>query len=64
MRMPQMSDKHGQKIYSINEGYAKYWDRATTEYVHEKKFPQVITVTIDLKQNIVYRLSHLFQGQQ
>ncbi|CAF1360197.1 unnamed protein product [Adineta steineri] len=22
-------------------GYAKYWDKATTEYVHSKKFPEV-----------------------
>jgi len=28
------------KIYSINEGYAKYWDPAVTEYVKRKKFPQ------------------------
>ncbi|KAA0193839.1 Fructose-1 6-bisphosphatase isozyme [Fasciolopsis buskii] len=28
-------------IYSINEGYAIHWDKAITEYVHEKKFPKV-----------------------
>ncbi|XP_071964878.1 fructose-1,6-bisphosphatase 1-like [Antedon mediterranea] len=27
------------KIFSINEGYAQYWDDATKEYIHSKKFP-------------------------
>lgn len=27
------------KIFSINEGYAKYWDAATNEYIHQKKNP-------------------------
>ena len=27
------------KIYSINEGYAKYWDAPTSEYIKEKKDP-------------------------
>lgn len=29
------------KIYSLNEGYAKYFDAATTEYIQKKKFPEV-----------------------
>jgi fructose-1,6-bisphosphatase len=41
MRMPEYGAKGSQKIYSINEGYAKYWDKATTAYVKEKKFPEV-----------------------
>ncbi|XP_071384248.1 fructose-1,6-bisphosphatase 1-like [Centroberyx affinis] len=28
------------KIYSLNEGYAKYFDPAITEYLQKKKFPQ------------------------
>ncbi|KAA8592497.1 hypothetical protein FQN60_017952 [Etheostoma spectabile] len=28
------------KIYSVNEGYAKYFDPAVTEYLEKKKFPQ------------------------
>jgi len=40
MQVPQMGAKGSQKIYSINEGYAKYWDKATTEYVNAKKFPE------------------------
>ena len=27
------------KIFSINEGYAKYWDEHVTEYVRQCKFP-------------------------
>lgn len=29
------------KIYSLNEGYAKYFDPAVTEYLQKKKFPEV-----------------------
>ncbi|XP_072038306.1 fructose-1,6-bisphosphatase 1-like [Amphiura filiformis] len=28
------------KIFSINEGYAQYWDAAVAEYVKNKKFPE------------------------
>ncbi|KAF3851425.1 hypothetical protein F7725_013197 [Dissostichus mawsoni] len=28
------------KIYSLNEGYAKYFDPAVTEYLQKKKFPE------------------------
>uniref|UniRef100_A0A3P9PPM9 Fructose-1,6-bisphosphatase 1 n=1 Tax=Poecilia reticulata TaxID=8081 RepID=A0A3P9PPM9_POERE len=28
------------KIYSLNEGYAKYFDPAVTEYLQRKKFPE------------------------
>jgi len=27
------------KIFSINEGYAQYWDKAMTEYIRRKKYP-------------------------
>lgn len=27
------------KYYSINEGYTKFWDKPTTEYINKKKFP-------------------------
>lgn len=36
---PDLKIPKGGKIYSINEGYAMYWDRATEEYVKAKKFP-------------------------
>lgn len=29
------------KIYSLNEGYAKLFDPAVTEYLQKKKFPEV-----------------------
>lgn len=35
------------KIYSLNEGYAKYFDAATTEYVQKKKFPEVSEESLD-----------------
>ena len=47
MQIPQLGAKGSQKIYSINEGYAKYWDKATTEYVNAKKFPQVSLLVKD-----------------
>ncbi|VDD82555.1 unnamed protein product [Mesocestoides corti] len=28
------------KIFSINEGYASNWDKAITQYIHDKKFPK------------------------
>ncbi|NXX24467.1 F16P2 bisphosphatase, partial [Nicator chloris] len=28
------------KVYSLNEGYAKYFDPAMTEYLQKKKFPE------------------------
>jgi len=36
---PNMKIKPRGKIYSLNEGYAKFWDKATTEYVNSKKNP-------------------------
>lgn len=35
-----LSIKKRGKIISCNEGYAKYWDKAVTEYVNKKKFPE------------------------
>ncbi|XP_018413373.1 PREDICTED: fructose-1,6-bisphosphatase isozyme 2 [Nanorana parkeri] len=34
-----MKIKKKGKIYSLNEGYAKYFDPAITEYLHNKRFP-------------------------
>ena len=36
----EMKIKPRGKIFSINEGYAKYWDKATTEYINSKKNPE------------------------
>lgn len=36
---PNMRCKERGKIYSINEGYAKYWDKGLIEYINQKKSP-------------------------
>ena len=36
---PDMKIPARGKIFSINEGYAKYWDESVTEYVRQCKFP-------------------------
>lgn len=36
-----MKIKKKGKTYSLNEGYAKYFDPAMTEYLQKKKFPEV-----------------------
>lgn len=36
-----MKIKKKGKIYSLNEGYAKDFDPAVTEYIQRKKFPPV-----------------------
>ncbi|VDK24381.1 unnamed protein product [Taenia asiatica] len=28
------------KIYSVNEGYASFWFKGMTDYIHDKKFPK------------------------
>jgi fructose-1,6-bisphosphatase len=34
----------GKAIYSINEGYEQFWDKATAEFVKSKKYPAVSSV--------------------
>jgi fructose-1,6-bisphosphatase I len=60
---PNIKIKPRGKIYSINEGYAQYWDAATTEYVKRKKFPQtgkpygaryVGSMVADVHRTLVY----------
>jgi len=36
------------KIFSINEGYAQYWDESVTEYVRQCKYPKVRMSSLDL----------------
>jgi len=38
---PNIKIKPRGKIYSINEGYAQFWDQATAKYVESKKYPKV-----------------------
>ena len=33
------------KIYSINEGYEKFWPAPVKEYIKSKKYPEVCTLT-------------------
>jgi len=35
-----MTIKTRGNIYSINEGYASLWDKATQEYINNKKYPK------------------------
>jgi len=60
---PNIRIKPRGKIYSINEGYAQYWDAATTEYVKRKKFPEsgkpygaryVGSMVADVHRTLVY----------
>ncbi|XP_060080318.1 fructose-1,6-bisphosphatase 1-like [Ylistrum balloti] len=37
---PNITIKPRGKIFSINEGYAKFWDEPTAEYVKRKKYPE------------------------
>ncbi|XP_065189554.1 fructose-1,6-bisphosphatase 1-like [Sycon ciliatum] len=37
---PTMTIKERGKIYSINEGYALYWDEGMTKYIKSLKFPE------------------------
>jgi len=60
---PNIRIKPRGKIYSINEGYAQYWDPAVTEYVRRKKFPEsgkpygaryVGSMVADVHRTLVY----------
>ncbi|XP_062618024.1 fructose-1,6-bisphosphatase 1-like [Saccostrea cucullata] len=42
---PDIKVKPRGKIYSINEGYEQFWDKATAEYVQSKKRPKVNTLS-------------------
>ena len=41
MTDPNMTIPKRGKIFSINEGYAQYWDESTTKYIEECKRPKV-----------------------
>lgn len=60
---PNIRIKPRGKIYSINEGYAQYWEEAVTEYVRQKKYPQtgkpygaryVGSMVADVHRTLVY----------
>ncbi|XP_029296331.1 LOW QUALITY PROTEIN: fructose-1,6-bisphosphatase 1a [Cottoperca gobio] len=60
------------KIYSLNEGYAKYFDPAVTEYLQKKKFPQdgsepyvaryIGSMVADVHRTLVYGGIFLYPG--
>uniref|UniRef100_A0A8I3W117 Fructose-1,6-bisphosphatase isozyme 2 n=1 Tax=Callithrix jacchus TaxID=9483 RepID=A0A8I3W117_CALJA len=62
------------KIYSLNEGYAKYFDAATTAYVQKKKFPEdgsapygaryVGSMVADVHRTLVYGGIFLYPANQ
>ena len=43
---PNMTIPKRGKIFSINEGYAQYWNDATTKYIDQCKRPKVYTPTM------------------
>ncbi|GAB5579757.1 fructose-1 [Prionailurus iriomotensis] len=62
------------KIFSLNEGYAKYFDAATSEYVQKKKFPEdgsapygaryVGSMVADVHRTLVYGGIFLYPANQ
>nr|XP_060618067.1 fructose-1,6-bisphosphatase isozyme 2 [Anolis sagrei ordinatus] len=62
------------KIYSMNEGYAKYFDPAITEYIQKKKFPEegtapyaaryVGSMVADVHRTLVYGGIFLYPANQ
>ncbi|XP_013924430.1 PREDICTED: fructose-1,6-bisphosphatase isozyme 2-like [Thamnophis sirtalis] len=62
------------KIYSLNEGYAKYFDPAVTEYLQKKKFPEegtspygaryVGSMVADVHRTLVYGGIFLYPANQ
>ncbi|XP_060091434.1 fructose-1,6-bisphosphatase isozyme 2 [Heteronotia binoei] len=62
------------KIYSLNEGYAKYFDPAVTEYLQKKKFPEdgsspyasryVGSMVADVHRTLVYGGIFMYPANQ
>ncbi|XP_054356154.1 fructose-1,6-bisphosphatase isozyme 2-like [Pongo pygmaeus] len=62
------------KIYSLNEGNDKYFDRAATEFMQKKKFPEdssapygvryVSSMVVDMHHILVYREIFMYPGNQ
>lgn len=60
---PDIKVKPKGKIFSINEGYAAYWDESVTKYIHKCKFPEsgnpmnaryVGSMVADVHRTLVY----------
>lgn len=64
LTQPDIRIKPRGKIYSLNEGYAKFWDEPTTKYVQRKKNPEdgkapygaryIGSMVADVHRTIVY----------
>jgi len=64
LTQPDITIKPRGKIYSINEGYAKFWDQPTTTYIQKKKHPEggkapygaryIGSMVADVHRTIVY----------
>jgi len=62
------------KIYSVNEGNAKHWDRPTTKYVENAKFPKdgaspkslryIGSMVADVHRTLLYGGIFLYPGDQ
>jgi fructose-1,6-bisphosphatase I len=73
MRMPEYGSKLS-RIYSVNEGNTKYWDKATLEFVRSKKFPEdnkkpyanryVGSMAADVHRTILYGGVFLYPGSK
>jgi fructose-1,6-bisphosphatase I len=57
------------KIYSINEGYSQYWDKAIAEYIHSKKYTPkpyshryVGSMVADVHRTLLYGGIFLYPG--
>ena len=53
---PNMTIPKRGNIFSINEGYAQYWDEATTKYVDQCKRPKVSCMLDSQEVNQVVKL--------
>lgn len=64
LTQPNITIKPRGKIYSLNEGYAKFWDEPTKKYIQRKKFPEdgkapygaryIGSMVADVHRTIVY----------
>jgi len=68
---PQIKIPKKGKIYSINEGNARYWDQAITEYINDKKngdkpysLRYVGSMVADAHRTLLYGGIFLYPGQK
>ena len=54
---PDMKIPARGKIFSVNEGYAQYWDESVTKYVEKCKKPEVSCDIVSQKEGDMVRLN-------